>query len=718
MIQGAVLRDPGRINLLDYALSALGAILAVYSVSMGVSQPGLIWIFGSGILVGTALSFLASRSLTGWWSRLDGPLYAVAAFSAFIFVRTFNQVLPTNPFEARELIVASVLLWMLTLGSFAIWRDQTLLFQAVPCIALFGLVGVWDTWQPAPFLFFGFLLCLATTFARAHVRLMLRLAQESGFDSAEAAAQSPTRREGWLENVRSGPWRWVAGPEWALASGLVVVLISLLGAPVLQETAKPIAGAFRVNVPLPRPQAAAPALFSSTEGSVSVGNGPISLSERPVVRARLDRARYLRSATYDRYGGRGWRTTAAMLSEGSGQARRQMVEGIRPARGFEWTVEVLAGTGGRVPVPGEATRASRVQNVRQQPDGTFAIIGATGQLGLPPMSGRSVEATDEFSATDAVRDVPPPLAETTNADLVPERVYQLARQATVGAGNDMERALRIKREIEGRVRYNLRAPATPANVDVVEHFLFTSREGYCDLFASSMVLMARSVGIPARYVTGYYPTSGQRDDQGNFIIREADGHAWAELWFENVGWVVFDATEGAEQVAGGEVGGATETGAWYERPWVRRLLDGSILLALVGGGWFAVRLARRRVAPEQVLRVRLERLYVEFASVLAKRTGQRRQLSQTPDEYLAAAVDHLNGEGEAAKDLNDRFVRAMYSPVAPDDAVLKEIEDDLKTWRRSVSSAPKSPKGGKGPTPQRGQAAVMMEEPSESKLPR
>ena len=51
--------------------------------------------------------------------------------------------------------------------------------------------------------------------------------------------------------------------------------------------------------------------------------------------------------------------------------------------------------------------------------------------------------------------------------------------------------------------YNLKPPGKPANVDFVEYFLFETREGFCTHYASSMVLMLRSIDIPCRYVTGY-----------------------------------------------------------------------------------------------------------------------------------------------------------------------------------------------------------------------
>ena len=71
--------------------------------------------------------------------------------------------------------------------------------------------------------------------------------------------------------------------------------------------------------------------------------------------------------------------------------------------------------------------------------------------------------------------------------------------------------------------------------------MFHSRVGWCEQIASSLVVLARSVGIPARLVTGFAP--GGRDAlTGRFVVRERDAHAWAEIYFPGIGWQGFDPT--------------------------------------------------------------------------------------------------------------------------------------------------------------------------------
>jgi hypothetical protein len=79
----------------------------------------------------------------------------------------------------------------------------------------------------------------------------------------------------------------------------------------------------------------------------------------------------------------------------------------------------------------------------------------------------------------------------------------------------------------------------------VEAFLFDSRRGHCELFASAATVMLRSLGVPARVIVGF--RGGLYDEAAHrYTIRGADAHAWCEAWFEETGWVTFDPTPGTD----------------------------------------------------------------------------------------------------------------------------------------------------------------------------
>jgi len=94
----------------------------------------------------------------------------------------------------------------------------------------------------------------------------------------------------------------------------------------------------------------------------------------------------------------------------------------------------------------------------------------------------------------------------------------------------------------GRFEYTLLPPLLGENT--VDEFLFGTKQGFCEHFASSFVFLMRSAGIPARVVTGYQGGEVNPIDQ-YMVVRQADAHAWAEVWLGNRGWVRADPTAAA-----------------------------------------------------------------------------------------------------------------------------------------------------------------------------
>lgn len=92
---------------------------------------------------------------------------------------------------------------------------------------------------------------------------------------------------------------------------------------------------------------------------------------------------------------------------------------------------------------------------------------------------------------------------------------------------------------QNKFEYTLEPP--PLGINSVDDFLFETRKGFCEYYASSFVFLMRAAGIPARVVTGYQ--GGEFNDLGNYyVIRQSDAHAWAEVWLQDRGWVRYDPT--------------------------------------------------------------------------------------------------------------------------------------------------------------------------------
>ena len=146
----------------DYLCTAIASAVTSYAAGASVTNPTIGWIFVILTVLGTWISYSVMNAIRGTkFTEWNGFIYTTGVIAAFFLSRVLVELLPDNPFKA-QIFVCGLLLWMLAFGSFLIWSDQTLLFQAVPSIAVFGLVGCYDTYREAVWFFFGFLLCFAT----------------------------------------------------------------------------------------------------------------------------------------------------------------------------------------------------------------------------------------------------------------------------------------------------------------------------------------------------------------------------------------------------------------------------------------------------------------------------------------------------------------------------------------------------------------------------
>ncbi len=123
---------------------------------------------------------------------------------------------------------------------------------------------------------------------------------------------------------------------------------------------------------------------------------------------------------------------------------------------------------------------------------------------------------------------------------VPDRVKALAAQLTASQSTPYERARAIEQYLR-TFPYSVDVPRPPLNRDIVDFFLFDLKKGYCDYYASAMVVLAREAGVPARLAVGY--ASGTYNlNSRRYLVTEADAHTWAEVYFPGIGWVPFEPT--------------------------------------------------------------------------------------------------------------------------------------------------------------------------------
>jgi transglutaminase-like putative cysteine protease len=172
-------------------------------------------------------------------------------------------------------------------------------------------------------------------------------------------------------------------------------------------------------------------------------------------------------------------------------------------------------------------------------------------LDVVPMEGDAGGATytvqrlDVALSAEQLRVAGPPSEELDNMlalpDDLPSAAVVWAERFTARATTAFDKAAALQARFRTTFDYELQTEPGTSSSDLV-NFL-ENREGYCEQFAAAMAIMARIVGIPARVAVGYLP--GQQDEDGRWVVRANEAHAWPELYFEGTGWVAFEPTPAA-----------------------------------------------------------------------------------------------------------------------------------------------------------------------------
>ena len=127
-------------------------------------------------------------------------------------------------------------------------------------------------------------------------------------------------------------------------------------------------------------------------------------------------------------------------------------------------------------------------------------------------------------------------------DELPQRVRDLSAELTQGARTPIQKALVIQDYLRGgEFDYSKRVEAPRSNEDAVDRFLFETKKGYSDYFASAMAVLLRSAGVPARMAAGY--AQGAEDQEtGRLMVKGSDSHGWTQVYFPGHGWIDFEPT--------------------------------------------------------------------------------------------------------------------------------------------------------------------------------
>jgi protein-glutamine gamma-glutamyltransferase len=220
----------------------------------------------------------------------------------------------------------------------------------------------------------------------------------------------------------------------------------------------------------------------------------------------------------------------------------------------------------------------RFSNETDRPDATkrsgFLVYDKTGSLSNPFHNETKVRYQADsllpVIPVTELRQAPADYPEITRRmylELPPldPRIAKLGAQITSGATNPYDKASRIETYLKTKYAYSLDL-TDPHGKDPLSYFLFDRRAGHCEYFASAMTILARTQGIPARYVTGFLP--GEYNDVGgDYIVRASDAHAWVEVYFPDYGWITFDPTPPANARPGGLLERLAMYWDWFQFAW-------------------------------------------------------------------------------------------------------------------------------------------------------
>ncbi|WP_255152381.1 transglutaminase TgpA family protein [Halorarius halobius] len=269
--------------------------------------------------------------------------------------------------------------------------------------------------------------------------------------------------------------------------------------------------------------------------------GSISLS--PEVRFTVDSGQrgYWRIGSYDRYTGRGWVRTGesepyeSRLASPRGRSRR-----------VEQTYEFESRMGNMPALwkPVEIEEADTAADVL--PDGSIRPVRPFAAGESYTVESRTPVASPR-QLREAGTDYPTAVEQRYTAlpENIPRRVADRTSRITGNATNPYDTARVIEQWLENNRAYSLDVEKPGGTI--ADAFLFEMRAGYCTYFATTMVTMLRTQGVPARFVVGYTP--GEQVARTEWVVRGLNAHAWVEVFFPDHGWIRFDPTPGGARNA-------------------------------------------------------------------------------------------------------------------------------------------------------------------------
>ena len=308
-----------------------------------------------------------------------------------------------------------------------------------------------------------------------------------------------------------------------------------------------VALAFFFSIGLERAQLAAQEWFVETltgsntdpyQNETSIGDlGRVKLSDQIVWRVKQPSPAIvpllLRSGVFSQFDGRRWTSRQdAFKPFGATNSRPNRIDSNDP-NAFTSKPLILRGDSRKgaalIPLPANAAGVSgNGGRLERNPYGIMRISDAPGLLELAIQTEANPTQTKPLPIDLAV------------SDKFRSLLSRLPEVAALQSQSEAARLSGLREWFAANFRYTLFLGDEATGARDIERFLLTDRAGHCEYFATASVLLLRSLGIPARYVTGYSVQEFSRLER-IFVVRQSHAHAWTEAYIDGR-WVEFDTT--------------------------------------------------------------------------------------------------------------------------------------------------------------------------------
>lgn len=535
------------LRIVTFATVALGIAVAAGTTGLG----GPLAVGLAGITAGYTFSWFRRR-YSNWWMKIFLSAGMIAAGYVYVSQMFFT-------IRDHIVVLTEMMLYLQVLHSFDLPRRKDLIYSLLSAFMLMCVGGVLSRTVAFGIYLFVFITVALSMLALFHYQ------ETTGRASVQGTPRSLVPVVGKL--------------LLALALGFPVFFLLIPRYQTHALTNLPISGRIRETVErfsgqmmYPRPPGASGDDIYDSEkytyspeaylagGEAYFGFVPSlnlnfrgRLPDEIVMRVKSPRAVYHRGLVFDAFKGSGWE-----ISDLKGQTL------VRTDQSRSFDLTESNNEAYRIPIIDADVNYHSYYIERDMPNMIYApyrpdrlyfpIQTITVDSGLGLRIPSILEKGTVYTVVSTVPIMNPYLIARIRAQPCPEHkknycnkawltpgIRGLAESLTADAPGLLQKMMNIQNYLIRNYTYDIDVPPAPRNRNAVDYFLFESRRGYCEHFASAMAVMARAIDVPSRLVTGFAP-GGYNPLTGYFEVSGTDAHAWVEIYFPFIGWVAFDPT--------------------------------------------------------------------------------------------------------------------------------------------------------------------------------